>query len=130
VSPAPGAGYVGPNSAAGLSNDWAWNELFRSVDKEVYGKFDAQWDLAGDNPIKDVRFGARFADHTRTVDGWDRGCTLGADGSCWTSPPMPYSVVEPGPYPSNFTASNLGIPGLLIPGAGAGSAALIQAALN
>ena len=130
VRPVAGGGYAGPQSAAGLSNDWAWNEEFRSVDKEVYGKFDGQWDLAGDGPIKNVKFGARFADHNRQVDGWDRGCTLGANGQCWTSPTMPYAVVAPGPYPSNFTASNLGIPGLLVPGAGAGSSKAIQAVLN
>ena len=130
VAPVAGNGYLGPNSAAGLSSGWAWNELFRSVDTELYGKFDGQWDLMSDMPIKDVRFGARFADHTRTVDGWDRGCTLGANGQCWTSPTMPYAAVAPGPYPSGYTASNLGIPGLLVPGAGAGSSTLIQAALN
>jgi iron complex outermembrane receptor protein len=43
---------------------------------------------------------------------------------------MPYAAVAPGPYPNGFTASNLGIPGLLVPGAGAGSSTLIQAALN
>jgi iron complex outermembrane receptor protein len=117
VNPVAGNGYLGPNSAAGLSNDWAWNEQFISKDTEIYGKVDGQWDLMSDLPIKDVRFGARFADHTRKVDGWDRGCTLGANGQCWTSPTMPYAAVAPGPYPSGFTASNLGIPGLLVPGA-------------
>ncbi len=63
-------------------------------------------------------FGVRFADHTRQVDGWDRGCTLGANGQCWSSPTMPFSATNPSSYPGGFSAGSLGIPGLLIPIAG------------
>jgi iron complex outermembrane receptor protein len=108
---------INPKSPAGLSNDWAWNETFYSVDKETYGKVDVDYKL-DDGPIKDVIFGLRYADHSRKVDGWDRGCTLGADGQCWTSPTMPFSATNPTPYPSEFSAGNLGIPGLLTPIAG------------
>ncbi len=108
---------INPASPAGLSNDWAWNETFTSVDKEVYGKVDGDW-AVNHGPFKDVLFGARYADHTRQVDGWDRGCTLGANGACWTSPTMPFSATNPTAYPGGFNSGALGIPGLLIPIAG------------
>ncbi|WP_372784535.1 TonB-dependent receptor [Phenylobacterium sp.] len=108
---------INPLSPAGLSNDWAWNETFNSVDKEIYGKVDGDW-VVDHGPFKDVLFGVRYADHTRKVDGWDRGCTLGADGQCWTSPTMPFSATNPTQYPSGFNSGALGVPGLLIPIAG------------
>ncbi len=49
---------------------------------------------------------------------WDRGCTLGANGQCFGAGPIPFSSVNPTPYPSGFNAGTLGIPGLLIPIAG------------
>jgi iron complex outermembrane receptor protein len=108
---------INPHSPAGLSNDWAWNETFTSIDREIYGKVDG--DLTVDHgPFKDVLFGVHFADHKRDVYGWDRGCTLGADNNCWTSPTMPFSAVNPAPYPSGFNAGALGIPGLMVPMAG------------
>jgi iron complex outermembrane recepter protein len=114
VTPVAGGGYVGPQSPAGLANDWAWNDVFREVDKESYGKIDGIWDVdAGD--LKTVKFGVRMSDHTRQVDGWDRGCSLGANGQCWTSPADPFSAVNPTSYPGGFSPGTLGIPGLLIP---------------
>ncbi len=105
---------INPASPTGLANDWAWNETFTSVDEELYGKVDGE--LSVDNgPFKDVLFGIHLADHKRQVDGWDRGCTLGANGQCWSSPTMPFSAVDPAPYPSGFNAGALGIPGLLLP---------------
>lgn len=108
---------INPQSPAGLANDWAWNEAFFSKDKEIYGQFDGEYAL-GDGVFKDIDFGFHAAQHTRQVDGWDRGCSLGANGACWTSPPMPFSATNPVPYPSGFNAGALGIPGLLIPIAG------------
>ncbi|HTX51541.1 MAG TPA: TonB-dependent receptor [Caulobacteraceae bacterium] len=96
---------------------WAWNELFVSNDKEIYGQADADW-LVGDGVLKDIAFGIHAAQHTRQVDGWDRGCTLGANGNCYGSPTMPFSATDPTPYPAGFNAGALGIPGLLIPIAG------------
>jgi iron complex outermembrane receptor protein len=108
---------INPASPNGLANDWAWNETFTSQDKEIYGQVDADWKVDS-GVFKDVLFGFRGAEHTRQVDGWDRGCSLGANGQCWTSPPMPFSATNPTPYPSGFNAGALGIPGLLIPIAG------------
>ena len=108
---------INPQSPNGLANDWAWNEAFKSQDKETYGQIDGDWALDA-GVFKDVAFGFHIAQHTRQVDGWDRGCSLGANGACWTSPPMPFSATNPVPYPSGFNAGALGIPGLLIPIAG------------
>ncbi len=105
---------INPQSPAGLSDDWSWNARFTSVDKEFYGKADGVWDVSS-GIFKDVDFGFRVADHTRQVDGWDRGCTLGANNACFGSPTMPFSAVNPTSYPSGFNAGALGIPGLLIP---------------
>ncbi len=107
---------VNAQSPTGLANDWAWNETFKSLDKEIYGKFDATWDVHH-GAFKDVLFGARFAQHTRDVQGYDRGCQIGPDGQCWTGA-QPYSATNPTSYPSGFSAGDLGIPGLLIPIAG------------
>ena len=99
----------------GLSNDWAWNELFTSLDKEIYGQVDGKYEFIDDGVFKDVEFGFHGSQHTRQVDGWDRGCTLGANGQCWSSPTMPFSATNPQPYPSGFNAGALGVPGLLNP---------------
>ncbi|HUZ13864.1 MAG TPA: TonB-dependent receptor [Caulobacteraceae bacterium] len=108
---------ISASSPVGLANDWAWNEAFTAKDKEIYGKVDGDYAL-DDGVFRDVLFGVRGAQHTRQVDGWDRGCSLGANGACWTSPPMPFSATNPVPYPGGFNAGALGIPGLLIPIAG------------
>jgi iron complex outermembrane receptor protein len=105
---------INPQSPDGLSDDWSWNARFTSVDKEFYAKADGNWDLSN-GVFKDVDFGVRVADHTRQVDGWDRGCTLGANNACFGSPTMPFSATNPTPYPGGYNAGALGIPGLLIP---------------
>jgi iron complex outermembrane receptor protein len=120
---------LNPQSATGLVNDWAWNETFTSTDKELYGKVDGDWDLSDSGSVfQHVLFGARAADHQRKIVAWDRGCSLGADGQCWTTPAQPFSAVNPTSYPSEFNAGALGIPGLLIPIAG--NPALITQILN
>ncbi|HEV2363519.1 MAG TPA: TonB-dependent receptor [Caulobacteraceae bacterium] len=108
---------INPASPTGLANDWAWNEVFRSLDREYYGRVDGIWDV-DDGAFKDVEFGARIAEHTRQVDGWDRGCSLGTNGQCFSGGAMPFSATNPTPYPDGFNAGTLGIPGLLIPIAG------------
>jgi len=108
---------INPQSPAGLANDWAWNETFQSVDKETYAKVDGDYEV-DHGAFKNVLFGVRYADHSRKVDGWDRGCSLGADGQCWTLPPQPFSATNPTRYPSGFNSGALGIPNLLIPIAG------------
>jgi iron complex outermembrane receptor protein len=91
--------------------------VFTAKDSEIYGQVDGKYDI-DDSIFKDVTFGFHGSDHTRQVDGWDRGCTLGANGACWTTPTMPFSATNPATYPSGFSAGALGIPGLLIPIAG------------
>lgn len=108
---------INPASPAGLANDWAWNETFRSVDQETYAKLDGHYDFDA-GALKSLVFGVRIADHKRQVDGWDRGCSLGANGQCWSSPPQPFSATNPTSYPSGFNSGALGIPGLLVPIAG------------
>ena len=105
---------INPSSPAGLFNDWAWNETFNELDKEWYGKIDGTYDL-NDGPFKDVKFGVRYNDHTRSVVGWDHGCSIGANGQCWTGGGgLPFSAVDPTgqDYPSNF-ADQFKIPGFL-----------------
>ena len=105
---------INPGNPAGISNDFAINETFQSIDKEVYGKFDGSYDV-GEGPIKKIDFGARIAAHERKVVGFDRGCTLGANGDCYGAGLFPFSGVNPTSYPSGFNANTLGIPGLLLP---------------
>ncbi len=108
---------IDPASPAGVSNDFAINEQFRSLDHELYGKVDGSFEL-GDGPVQKIDFGARIADHERKVVAWDRGCTLGANGDCYGAGLDPFSSVDPSLYPHGFNAGALGIPGLLIPLAG------------
>ncbi|MDB5466549.1 MAG: TonB-dependent receptor [Phenylobacterium sp.] len=108
---------INPQSPVGLANDWAWNETFRSVDKETYGKIDGDY-VVDSGVFKEILFGVRIADHSRQVDGWDRGCSIGANGQCWGAPPQPFAATNPSSYPSGYTAGSLGIPGLLVPIAG------------
>ena len=130
VTPTAGNGYVGPQSTAGLANDWAWNDVFKELDKETYGSIDGKWDVS-DGWLKAVKFGVRMSDHVRQVDGWDRGCTLGANAQCWTAGSDPYSTVNPTPYPGGYTSGTLGIPGLLIPiGGQPGNVASIINSIN
>ncbi len=111
VTPVAGGGYTGPQSAAGLANDWAWNDVFRELDKETYGKIDGIWDV--DNGyLKTVKFGVRMSDHTRQVDGWDAGL-LGWARPTASAGPLASSVlgsVNPTSYPGGFSGSTLGIP--------------------
>ena len=105
-------------SPNGLANDWAGNIVLRSTDKEIYGKLDGDYEI-NEGLFKNVEFGARIAQHTRQVDAWDRGCSLGANGQCFgPGGPLPFSAVNPTSYPSGYNAGALGIPGLLIPLAG------------
>jgi|UniRef100_UPI0035CA7E37 iron complex outermembrane receptor protein len=108
---------IDPANTAGVSNDFAINETFQSIDHEFYGKVDGSYDI-GDGPIRKVDFGVRIADHERKVVGWDRGCTLGANGDCYGAGLLNFSAVNPSLYPSGFNANTLGIPGLLVPLAG------------
>jgi len=108
---------INPQSPAGLSDDWSWNVVLTSKDTETYGNVDGDYRL-DDGVFKDVAFGFHANDHTRQVDAWDRGCTLGANGACYGSPTMPFSATNPTSYPSNYTGGALGVPGLLIPIAG------------
>jgi iron complex outermembrane receptor protein len=84
---------LNPQSPAGLANDWAWNETFKSLDKELYFKVDGDLEL-NHGAFKDVLFGARFANHTRDVSGYDRGCQIGPNGQCWTGA-QPYAATNP-----------------------------------
>ncbi len=105
---------INPQSPNGLADDWSWNARFTSVDKEYYAKADGVWDISN-GIFKDVEFGVHYSKHTRQVDGWDRGCTLGANNACFGSPTMPFAATNPTSYPSGYNAGALGIPGLLIP---------------
>ncbi|HEY2706914.1 MAG TPA: TonB-dependent receptor [Caulobacteraceae bacterium] len=118
---------ISGGSPNGLNNDFAINETFSSRDSEIYGSADADWDV-NNGVFKDVAFGFHGAQHTRQVDGWDRGCTLGADGSCFSAGLFPFANTNPTPYPSGFNSGSLGIPGLLIPLAG--NTASIQKIIN
>ncbi len=108
---------INPSSPVGVSNDFAINETFQSIDRELYGKLDGSYEI-GEGPIKKIDFGARIAGHERKVVGFDRGCTLGANGQCYGAGLYNFAGVNPSPYPSGFNAGTLGIPGLLQPLAG------------
>jgi iron complex outermembrane receptor protein len=112
---------IDPASPAGLNNDFAINETFNALDKEIYGQVDADYTFGNMGVLKDVAFGVRGAQHSRVVEGWDRGCTLGAHGACTADGDtglFPFAKTNPTLYPNGFNAGALGIPGLLIPLAG------------
>jgi iron complex outermembrane recepter protein len=106
---------INPQSAAGLANDWAWNDVFKSVDTEYWIQANGDYRI-DDGFWKDLLFGFRYDSHTENVQGWDRGCSLGGSPmNCWGSPATPFSAVHPSSYPSGYSSSALGIPGLLVP---------------
>ena len=87
----------GVNGVNNVGTGWAWNDIDDSVDKETYAKLDATL-KQGDGVLEDLKFGVRFAHHSR--DGQftaDQGCT----SYCWSNLPA-YSGGE---YPSNFQSS-------------------------
>ncbi len=118
---------INPASPVGVSNDFAINETFTSTDQEGYGKIDAHYDVDS-GAFRSVDAGIRLAKHQRQTIGWDRGCTLGADGQCYSPGLLNYSAVNPVLYPSGFNAGAIGVPGLLIPLAGTPST--IQTVIN
>ncbi|QYE33884.1 TonB-dependent receptor [Polymorphobacter sp. PAMC 29334] len=108
---------INPGSPVGVSNDFAINETFTSTDQEAYGKLDANYDISS-GAFRSIDAGVRIAEHKRQTVGWDRGCTLGADGQCYSAGLFNFAGVNPTLYPGGFNANALGIPGLLIPLAG------------
>ncbi|HEY4114193.1 MAG TPA: TonB-dependent receptor [Rhizomicrobium sp.] len=97
---------IDTTNAADFSNDWAWSDKFTATDKEFYTQ--ADFERAVDyGPLSSIKFGARYADHTRNVVGFDRGtCAFACPGS-------PSSLVSSGgQYPSDF-ANGFKIPGML-----------------
>ncbi len=84
----PGANLA---NSANYVNDWAWNDVFNTVDRETYGQIDAgQTVNAG--PITSVDAGFRYAEHKRQVLGWVSGTSYGD----------PASDIATGSYPSGF----------------------------
>jgi iron complex outermembrane receptor protein len=102
---------IDPSDPTGMFNGWAWNNHFTAIDKETYVQGDAEykWDHG---PFRAIKFGARYADHSRDVQGFNHGCAIGADGHCWTAGAYPMSGVANGTYPSDF-ASEFRLPGFL-----------------
>ena len=105
---------INPANPAGISNDFAINETFRSIDQEIYGKLDGSLEVGDGRSGRSISAPASPITSARSI-GWDRGCTLGANGACFGAGLDPFANVNPTPYPAGFNANTLGIPGLLIP---------------
>jgi len=57
-----------PTVASYLNNkySWSWGGTVKSPDREAYAKFDVDYEV-GNGFFRDVLFGARYTDHSRTV---------------------------------------------------------------
>jgi iron complex outermembrane receptor protein len=93
---------VNLSNAANLINDWAWTAVSTAVDSEYYGQVDAEQQL-DIGPIKSVKAGVRYSEHTRKDDLFNGGVSYG--GSIG-------SDVSTANYPSDF-ADSFKIPGML-----------------
>ena len=84
-------------SAANVTTGAAWGSKVQTEDTEHYGQLDADWALDA-GMLESIKFGARFANHERTVAlPQASGCTI-CDGT--TGAPLPtWSGLT---YPSNF----------------------------
>jgi iron complex outermembrane receptor protein len=95
-------------------NGGSWSDSVFVTDEETYGQADATWTLDA-GPLKNVKFGLRYAEHKRTDTQANYGCSLDPNNACYTNPqvalPMPawHGTVSP----SNF-GQGLGVgPGFL-----------------
>ncbi len=93
---------IDPSNPADMSNDWAWSDKFTAVDKEFYTQADIEYDV-NDGVWQSIKFGARYADHTRDVVGYDKGSSFALTSS---------AVSSGAHYPSDF-GSTFSIPGFL-----------------
>ena len=84
-------------SAANVTTGAAWGSKVQTEDTEHYGQLDADW-AVDQGVLESIKFGARFANHERTVAlPQASGCTI-CDGT--TNAPLPtWSGLT---YPSNF----------------------------
>jgi iron complex outermembrane recepter protein len=114
----PGVNYsqpFPPGNPQALTFGWIFGGQFiDTVDKEVWGKLDATFDLADSGAWKDLKFGARYSKHERSsIGSIAQGPTfcpalpapqVGA-GSCPSSYPTSYSN-----YPSDYNTFGSNIP--------------------
>ena len=84
-------------SAANVTTGAAWGSKVQTEDTEHYGQVDADWAMDA-GLLESIKFGARFANHERTVAlPQASGCSI-CDGT--TNAPLPtWSGLT---YPSNF----------------------------
>lgn len=78
-------------NAANYTNDWAWNDVFNTVDREIYGQLDVE-QAVNVGPLTAVKAGVRYAEHKRSVLGWVSGTSYGDPGS----------DIATGSYPSGY----------------------------
>ncbi|MGH8807554.1 MAG: TonB-dependent receptor, partial [Noviherbaspirillum sp.] len=61
--------FPGANVAdfAGTSFGWAWGDRLRTLDSEAYGELAGEY-VIGSGTYESIKFGARFANHERSID--------------------------------------------------------------
>jgi len=103
---------INPASPAGLNNDFAINETFDASTRRSTARSTptgrSRHERAEGHRLRRPWRGAQ-----RRVEGWDRGCTLGAHGACTANGDtglFPFANTNPSPYPGGFNSGALGIP--------------------
>lgn len=93
---------INTSDPSALGNDWSWNDKFTAVDREYYGQADATWNI-NTSVLNSVEAGVRYAEHKRTVLGYDHGTFVGGT----------FAGVSTGHYPNDY-ADGFKVPGLLV----------------
>ncbi len=103
----PGVDTTNFNNPNNVINGGSWSQSVRVVDAEAYGQVDALW-MVNDGVIESAKFGARYAEHRRSANGYNYSCsaTIGDPCSSFDSVPMPAwnGTVSPSNFGSGIGA--------------------------
>ncbi len=87
---------------AASTNLGAWYAIVHVKDEETYGRLDAEWG-AGQGVLDAVQFGARLAQHDRTLDYPNNGgCGWAGPGGCGGADPADIVPWQQQHYPGNY----------------------------
>ncbi len=101
----PGVDTTNFNNPANVTNGGSWSDSVKVTDTETYGQVDALVKLRR-GILDSVKFGLRYAEHRRTDEGQNYGCSVDPNDPCFTNP----NQVLPAPAwagtvsPNNFGA--------------------------
>ncbi|HME40852.1 MAG TPA: TonB-dependent receptor [Steroidobacteraceae bacterium] len=83
----PGVDTTNFNNPANVANGGSWSDSVKVTDKETYGQVDGSlrvdWGI-----LQSAKFGVRYAEHKRTDEGNNYGCSTDPNDPCFTTPAL------------------------------------------